>query len=418
MTQTPQVNPFTAVAAGQRHAAYAALARSGPVHQIVMPSGEPAWLLTDHDEVRRVLADPRLVKGGLLYGPFADALPPGVAAACFSHLLNQNPPDHARLRRLVSAAFTRRRVERLAPRIERIAEALLDALDDTTETDLITTFAYPLPMTVICELLGVPEPARADFRGWITTMIAGSFAAQDVYVSAAGAMSTYIRELLDDKRREPADDLLSALVAVRDGGDRLSDDELTSMVFLLVAAGHETTVNLIGNGVHALLTHPEQLALLRAEPHRLPAAVEELLRFAGPLQVALPYRTTEPVELGGVMIPAGETVFPGLLAANRDPARMPDPDLLDVARPQNPHLAFGHGIHHCLGAPLARIEGRIALGALLSRFPRLRLAVPPHELTWRPNVLMHGLTALPVALHETGEEHTQPLLPALGHGLA
>jgi len=398
MTQTGQVDPFTAVAAGQRHAAYAALARSGPVHRITTPAGVPAWLITGHADVRRVLADPRLVKGGSLHGPFADVLSPGVAAACFRHLLHQSPPDHTRLRGLVSAAFTRRRVERLAPRIEQIADALLDALDDTDQTDLIATFAYPLPMTVICELLGVPEHARSDFRGWTTTMIAGSFAGQDVYVAAAGAMTTYIRELLDDKRRNPADDLLSALVAVRDGGDRLSDDELSSMVFLLVAAGHETTVNLIGNGVHALFTHPEQLALLRAEPDRLPAAVEELLRFAGPLQVALPYVTTAPVELGGVTIPAGETVFPGLLAANRDPARVPDPDALDITRPQNQHLAFGHGIHHCLGAPLARLEGCIALGALLSRFPRLRLAVPPHELTWRPNLLMHGLTALPVTL--------------------
>ena len=392
------LDPFTAVAEGQRHAAYAALARSGAVHQITTPTGGPAWLITGHEEVRRTLADPRLVKGGLLHGPFADALAPDVATACFSHLLHQNPPDHTRLRRLVSAAFTRRRVERLAPRIEQTADALLDALGDTTETDLITTFAYPLPMTVICELLGVPEHARPTFRDWTTTMIAGSFAGKEAYVAAAGAMTAYIRALLEDKRQHPADDLLSALVAVRDSGDRLSDDELASMVFLLVAAGHETTVNLIGNGVHALLTHPEQLTLLRAEPDRLPAAVEELLRFAGPLQVALPYVTTAPVELGGVTIPAGETVFPGLLAANRDPARVPDPDALDVTRPQNPHLAFGHGIHHCLGAPLARLEGRIALGALLSRFPRLRLAMPPHELTWRPNLLMHGLTTLPVTL--------------------
>jgi len=253
-------------------------------------------------------------------------------------------------------------------------------------------------MTVICELLGVPEGDRNDFRGWTSTSIAGPFAGTETYVAAATTMVGYCRELLADKRRNPTDDLLSALVEVRDGGDRLSEDELTAMVFLLVAAGHETTVNLIGNGVHALLTHPQQLALLRAEPERLPAVVEELLRFAGPLQVSMPLITAEPVELAEVTIPAGETVFAGLLAANRDPARVANPAELDISRAEHSHLAFGHGIHHCLGVPLARLEGQIALRTLLSRFPRLRLAVPPHELTWQPSLLLHSLTTLPVLL--------------------
>jgi cytochrome P450 len=180
--------------------------------------------------------------------------------------------------------------------------------------------------------------------------------------------------------------------------DRLDEDELTSMAFLLLVAGHETTVNLIGNGMLALLTHPEQLALLQTQPERLPAAVEELLRFDGPLQVATLRQTTEAIDIGGVTIPAGQLVVPGLLAANRNPACIPQPDALDITRTNTPHLAFGHGIHHCLGAPLARLEGRIALGSLLARFPRLRLAVSPEELAWCPGVLMHSLTALPVAL--------------------
>ncbi|MGH3980576.1 MAG: cytochrome P450 family protein [Pseudonocardiaceae bacterium] len=398
MTETLPADPFTATAAGARHAAYAELAAAGRVHRITLPTGAPAWLITGYDEARRALTDPRLVRGGPLHGALGDQLPPDVKAAIGNHLLNHNPPDHTRLRRLVGAAFTRRRVEQLAPRIQQIADALLDALDGTVETDLIATFAYPLPMTVICELLGVPDGDRDDFRSWTTTAIAGPFAGTEAYVAAATTIVGYSRELLAGKRRSPTDDLLSALVEVRDGGDRLSEDELIAMVFLLVAAGHETTVNLIGNGVHALLTHPEQLALLRAEPDRLPAVVEELLRFAGPLQVTMPLVTAEPVELGGVPIPAGETVFAGLLAANRDPARVANPAELDIGRAEHSHLAFGHGIHHCLGAPLARLEGRIALQTLLSRFPGLRLAVPPHELTWQPSLLLHGLTTLPVML--------------------
>jgi cytochrome P450 len=398
MTETLPADPFTATAADARHAAYAELAAAGPVHRITLPTGEPAWLITSHDEARRALTNPRLIKGRPLHGALSDQLPPDVKSAVGNHLLYHNPPDHTRLRRLVSAAFTRRRVEQLAPRIQQIADALLDALDGTVETDLIATFAYPLPMTVICELLGVPEGDRNDFRGWTSTSIAGPFAGTETYVAAATTMVGYCRELLADKRRNPTDDLLSALVEVRDGGDRLSEDELIAMVFLLVAAGHETTVNLIGNGVHALLTHPQQLALLRAEPERLPAVVEELLRFAGPLQVSMPLITAEPVELAGVTIPAGETVFAGLLAANRDPARVANPAELDISRAEHSHLAFGHGIHHCLGAPLARLEGQIALQTLLSRFPRLRLAVPPHELTWQPSLLLHSLTTLPVLL--------------------
>jgi cytochrome P450 len=230
-------------------------------------------------------------------------------------------------------------------------------------------------------------------------MLAGTLADPDAYCSAATAMVRYLRELLKIKSTAPADDLLSALLAVRDGQDQLTEDEFTSMVFLILVAGHETTVNLIGNGVHALLTHPEQLALLRAQPHLLSDAIEELLRFDGALQVATFRFTAEPVEIGGVTIPAGEIVIAGLLAANRDPACTAQPDTLDITRTDNPHLAFGHGIHHCLGAPLARLEGRIALGTLLTRFPRLRFAVPAEQLTWRPGVLINGLDALPVLLY-------------------
>jgi cytochrome P450 len=207
-----------------------------------------------------------------------------------------------------------------------------------------------------------------------------------------------VRELIAAKRAEPRDDLLSALIAVHEGSDRLSQDELTSMVFLLLVAGHETTVNLIVSGTLALLRHPDQLALLRAEPERLPAAVEELLRYDGPLQVTVPSIAAAPIEVGGVTIPAGDVVLPALLAANRDPGRFPEPDRLDVTRASNSHMAFGHGLHHCLGAPLARLEGRIALGSLITRFPGLRLADPATEPPRNPGLIMNGLIALPVVL--------------------
>ena len=227
----------------------------------------------------------------------------------------------------------------------------------------------------------------------------GALIGPERWTAAAIALVGYIRSLLDAKRRTPADDLLSALVATRDGEDRLSEDELTSMVFLLLIAGHETTVNLIGNGVHTLLAHPDQLAQLRAEPARLPAFLEEILRYQGPVQVATPRFTAEEVVLGGVTIPAGDTVVPALMSANRDGAHFADATAFDPGRAQNPHMAFGHGIHHCLGAPLARLEGRIALGRLFARFPVVRLAAPLDDLTWRPSFLMHGLTRLPVSLH-------------------
>jgi cytochrome P450 len=228
----------------------------------------------------------------------------------------------------------------------------------------------------------------------------GSAVDPQLWVEAATGLVAFVRDLVATKRAHPADDLMSALVAARDGADRLTEDELTSMVFLLLVAGHETTVNLIGNGMYTLLIHPDRRALLQAEPERLPAAIEELLRFDGPVQVATFRWTSAPVPVGGTVIPAGEIVVPGLLAANRDAARIPDPAVFDPTRAAGAaaHVAFGYGVHHCLGAPLARLEGRIAMGSLLARLPDLRLAVPVAELRWRPSVLMHGLAALPCSV--------------------
>jgi len=399
MTQVrTTTDPFTATEPGQRHQAYAQLARTGPVHRITLPTGTPAWLVTGHDEVRQVLNDPRVVKGPALSGRMVEHLPADARAASTSNVNYRNPPDHTRLRRLVGAAFTRRLVEQRAPRIRQLADELLDALGDEPRTDLMTSYASPLPTMVLCELLGIPVDDWAAFHRWSTAIMANNFVGVDAYVAACTAMVRRIRELAAAKRATPADDLITALTIARDGADRLTEDELIGMVMVMVIAGHETTVNLIGNSVHALLTHPDQLALLRAEPDRLAGAIEEVLRYAPPVQLSLPYLTTEPVRLGASTIPAGQVVVAGLLAANRDPTWITAPTQLDITRAAPHHLTFGHGIHHCFGAPLARLEGRIALHTLLSRFPRLRLAVPSNQVRWAPGMIINGLAALPVAL--------------------
>lgn len=398
MTETLAEAPFTITHGLLRRAAYAELAAAAPVHCVALPNGKPAWLITGHHEARQVLHDSRMIKTEAVRLVIRDLVSPEMFAAWNSHMLNRNPPDHTRLRRLVTPAFSRGRVEQLAPRIQRITDELLDAMANAEQVDLIASFALPLPITVIYELLGVPADHRQEFHQWSSTILAGVWAGREELAAAATAMVSYLRELVDAKRAAPTDDLLSTLVAHRDGHDRLSEDELTSMAFLILVAGHQPIVNLIGNGVLALLTHPEQLTLLRTQPHRLPAAIEELLRFDPPLQVSTSRVTTEPVEIGGVTIPAGQVILVGLLAVNRDPAHTAQPHALDITRTNNPHLAFGHGIHHCLGAALARLEGRIALGSLLARFPGLRLGLPAEQLTWRLGAVMNGLAALPVIL--------------------
>jgi cytochrome P450 len=394
------MDPFAAVPNGARHTALAELAQNGPLHHLVLPTSVPAWVITGYAEARAALADPRLIKGGPRNAPYVDRLEPETAAGLNHHMLAADPPVHTRLRKLVSMAFTRRQVERLAPGIEALAASLLDdvakALTTTGTADLMDSFAHPLPMTVFCDLLGIPPEARTDVRDWIGPLLAGGVSPFEAYATSARTMLAFTRDLIEDKRRTPADDLLTALIEARDGDDRLSEDELTSMVQLLFVAGNDTTVSLISNGTLALLTHPDQLADVRANPARWPAAVEELLRFDSPAQVPIPVTTAEPVELAGTTIPPGVPVIVSLLAANRDPARFPEPDKLNLSRADRGHLAFGHGIHHCVGAPLARLEGQIALRALVERFPTLELAVDPADLEREPSLLFNKLRALPV----------------------
>jgi len=372
------------------HPEYARWRRETPVRRVLLPSGVTVWLVTRYEDARQALSDPRLSKA-IHWGEGADP----IAAATSRHMLSADPPDHTRLRRLVSGAFTTRRIEALRPRIEEITDELLAAMTGRDRVDLIDAFAFPLPIQVICELLGVPAADRDSFRAW-TTVIVGGTQTRDQQHDAMRAMASYIRDLIAERRTHGGADLLSGLVEVRDAGDRLSSDELSSMVFLLLIAGHETTVNLIGNGVHLLLAQRDRWDRLRADPALLPGAIEEFLRFEGPVETSTYRFATEDLELGGSAIGAGEPVLVSLLAADRDESRFPDHDELRFDRTQNPHLAFGHGIHYCLGAPLARLEAQVAFGKLLARFPELKLAVPADRLTWRPGYLIRGLHDLPV----------------------
>ncbi|MFB7256685.1 cytochrome P450 family protein [Streptomyces nojiriensis] len=376
---------------------YAALRTAGPVHRLVL-GGERTWLVVGHEEARQALTHPGLSKDWLGSELFASTLP---VQAVATSMLDTDPPRHTRLRRLVAREFTARRVESLRPRVQQITDGLLDAMAARPDrrADLIASFAVPLPMTVICELLGVPGLDRERFRSWSGEIVAPPDGV-GADPRAVAEMTAYLFELVAAKAADPGEDLLSALIRTRDeDGGRLSPDELIGMAFLLLVAGHETTVNLIGNGVRALLAHPGQLAALRADPDGLiDGAVEEMLRYDGPVQHATYRFAATDLELGGVTITAGSSVLVALAAADRDPARFaqPGPDVFDIRRTGPGHLAFGHGIHFCLGAPLARMEGRIALRALLERFPDLAGDPEAGPPDWLPGTLMRGVTRLPL----------------------
>ncbi|MCZ1005366.1 cytochrome P450 [Streptomyces mirabilis] len=377
------------------YAVYDRLRDTAPVHRVAGTDGNPAWLVTRYEDVREALANPLLSmdKKHALPGSYQGlSLPPALDA----NLLNMEAPDHTRIRRLVVRAFTARRIEQLRTPVRETADRLLDALGRHGSADLIAAYAAPLPITVICDLLGIPGEHRRDFRAWTDVLVAPDPARPGAAKEAVAAMLGFLTQLLADKRKKPADDLLCDLIAVRDEGDRLSEDELMSLAFLILFAGYENTVQLIGNAILGLLTHPDQLAALRANPERFPNAVEEFARHEGPALLAIRRFPVEDVTIGAVTVPAGETVLLSLAAANRDPARFPDPERLDLGRDASGHLALGRGIHYCVGAPLARLETEIAVSALLERLPDLALDTDPAELRWRPSLRARGLLALPV----------------------
>lgn len=382
------------------HTTYRELRAAGPVCRVTMWGGQQVWLITHYAEAKAALVDPRLSKD---WRGVMDLFPSGTdgphKSLLYSHMLLQDPPDHTRLRQAVTRAFTARRVQGMRPNIIRIADELLDSVAPTAAAggavDLMQSYAVQLPLRVISDLLGVPSADRNVFRQHVEPLLTSTDPSE--LSTAEIALVELLASLIDAKRQMPTDDLLSALVQTSDANDQLSPDELVSTAFLLILAGYETTVNLIGNGVLALLRNPSQLAAVRADSSLLSRAVEEFLRFESPLNTASQRFTTEAVSIGGIEIPAGQPVLVALLAANHDDAQFDDPDRLDVSRTPNPHIAFGYGIHHCLGAPLARLEGEVAIGRLLSRFERIRL-VGNLSLQYRSSTMMRGLAALPVRL--------------------
>ena len=378
------------------HLSYDSMRREGPARPVIMWGGVRVWMVTRYEEARALLADPRVKKDG----PTATTLfPPGtdgsIGSVLGDNMLFKDPPDHTRLRRFVSAAFTAHAVKRLRPTIVRAADELLDAFADTGRVDLIHAYAQPLPVRVIGELLGVPPDSQDTFLSLVVPIFTSTDV--DELHTAQTGLAALLRSVIAAKRSAPRDDMLSRLVHQRDHGDRLTEKELLGTAFLLIIAGYDTTVNLIGNGVLALLQHPEQLRAIHADRTLLSAAVEEILRYESPLNTATVRFTAETVQLGDSVIPAGQLVLIALLGANHDERRFPDPHRFDIFRADNRHLAFGHGIHHCLGAPLARMEGEIALERLFSRYDDIRLAAtePP---AYRPSTLMRGLQSLPVTV--------------------
>ncbi|MFJ7773448.1 cytochrome P450 [Streptomyces sp. NPDC097107] len=373
---------------------YAAMRSKCPVQAVPTGAGgHISYLVTGYAEAREALGDARLSKDTAAF--FADKgsrrrLHPAVAHT----MLASDPPQHTRLRKLVTRAFTTGAVADLRPFIARVTDELLDQWPVGERFDFVADLAAPLPVIVICELLGVPEGDRPDVRRWSGELFAAG--KSDVIDAASYSMADYMTSLIAAKRLDPGASLLDRLISARDGEDHLSEEELVSLAVLLLVAGHETTTNFLGNAALALLQRRAELDRLQENPDDIPAVLDELLRFDSPVSTATFRFTTEAVTLGCTDIPAGVPVLVALGAANRDPERFPSPDLLELDRDAGAHLSFGHGIHRCVGAPLAKAEAEIALRAVLTRFPGIRLAAQPDQLDWRRTRLVRGLASLPV----------------------
>lgn len=365
---------------------YAALRAKGAVHRVLVPGSGESWLVVSHDAARTALTDPRL-RNDIRH---SSSWRSDGGHAVGRNMLQTDPPHHTRLRRLVAARFTAGSVAALRPSIEATALGLLDELPERGTADLVARYALPLPVTIICDLLGVPTTDRTAFHDWSHALVMPT--SPEVASGAAASLTEYLTELVAQGREPRATGLLGDLVA--DG--ELRPEELLGMAFLILVAGHETTVDLISATVHALLAHPDQIALLRAEPELTEAAVEESLRYNSPVHATAFRFAAEPLDLGGTRIEAGDSVLVSLAAASRDPLRFPDPDRFDLRRPTRGHLGFGHGAHHCLGAPLARAEAAVALRLLLRHRPALAFATDPDTLTWRSSTLLRGLAELPL----------------------
>ena len=401
LSATQPVNIISAEFKADPFPFLARLRAADPVYRTTLPDKTPVWLLTRYDDVTALLRDERFTKNRrrALTTEQLRKLPwtPPMFRPLERNMLDLDPPDHTRLRALVHKAFTPTLIEQMRSRTQAIADELLDRVMSMDEMDLIKDFALPLPMTIITEILGVPAKDHDKFHKWSQAVVSLSSPSPTLRVlPAVWKFIRYLRQFFKLRRRDPQNDLVSALIEAEAAGDKLSEDELLAMVFLLLIAGHETTVNLIGNGILALIETPNQMSKLKSEPSLVKPAVEELLRYTSPVLMTTERYARENVLLHGVEIPRGEMTLGVIGSANRDETVFENPNKLDLTREPNKHLSFGQGIHFCLGAPLARMEAQIAFTTLLRRLPHLQLKGSAHSLQWRPSMLLRGLVSLPL----------------------
>jgi len=402
MSETIPIDMSSARHKAQAQNVYADLRQNNPVCRIRLPANQPGWLLTRYDDVSALLKDGRFAKDP------ANALTPDMLAKqpkvpkfltpLIRNMLGMDDPDHARLKKLVQVTFTPNRMEKLADRTEEFAERLVSKLKGQSRFDLIDAFALPLPVTVISELLGVPEDDRKKFALWSSVLLNAPIGSWKTVFSLPGMISFvfYLRKLIELKRKNPGDDIVSALVAEEAGGDRLSGEELQAMIGILLSAGHETTTNLIGIGTLSLLRNPEKKGELASNPEIAASAVEELLRYDGPVEASTYRYARHDLEINGIQIAQGDVVLGSISSANRDESRFANPNKIDFTRSPNRHLTFGEGGHYCVGAALARMEGRVAFNILLRHFPNLVLKMQETDLQYRPNPVLRGLRKLVV----------------------
>jgi cytochrome P450 PksS len=407
MNSLPSVNIASREFKADPYPFYARLRVEAPIYRTILPDKQLAWLITRYDDVlmvlkddQRFVKDPRNAKSAeqLKKLPWV----PKMFRPLERNLLGLDWDDHKRLRELVHQAFTPRMIEQMQGRVEKLVQELMDAAQRRGRMDLIRDYALPVPLTIISEILGIPPEDHGKFHRWSKGLISVSSTGNILLGLPYGlAMIRYLRRVFAQRRASShagKNDLITALVQAEEAGDRLSEDELLAMMFILIIAGHETTVNLIGSGMLALLENPDQMNLLRQNPGLIKNAIEELLRYVSPVETATERYAREDMTLHGVTILKGDLVLAVIASANRDERHFQDPDRLDITREPSKPLAFGQGVHFCLGAPLARLEGRIAIGALVDRWPQLRLGVAPSALRWRPGLTVRGLDALPVSL--------------------
>ena len=376
---------------------YAAMRKETPVYKTILPGGVEVYVATRYQDVQAGLKDARLVKN--IHNARSESLPgqPGSAMVNAGNMLKADPPEHTRLRSLTNEAFKPKYINQMRGHIEEIANQLLDKVQAAGKMDVIADFAFPLPITIISEMMGVPNHDYQKFGKWSSDLITSGILSSENPMSGKEFMELggYVRGLVDEHRKQPREDIISQLINAEESGDQLNDMEVMTTIILLLIAGHETTVNLIGNGMAALLQQPAQLEKLKQEPKLIKPAVEEMLRYVNPVQFVNRY-ASEDIEMGGEKIPRGAHILLALAAADHDPDFASDPEKLNITRDEARHLAFGQGIHYCVGAPLARLEGEIAFTALLKRMPDIRLAVAPDQLKWRPALELRGLQSLPV----------------------